>query len=320
MFFTSTIKQLDLHIQLYDEIVELLKQGIPLVHVLLILESRHHKFKKKLSEMRESLLSGNSFFNTFHCLLPNSASIDVGDSIMVPDIIIFFQDLKALFKNQFLIINQLATLLRYPFFLCVVVFFLFLFLILFIIPQYYLLLDGMNASVPDYFNALFFISLFLKQHFLFIVIVVIILLIFLRDILRDRFSLLINFYDNKISDLAILAVFLKNGISLTSALQALSKKYSFKTVLQDTFHSGDFVESLHNVYEFNMLQHSQLMFAQRHGCIADTLLLITNQQYKNQVEKWQSYLFWFQPILLCFIASLIAIFIFIIFIPIMNSI
>ena len=107
---------------------------------------------------------------------------------------------------------------------------------------------------------------------------------------------------------------------LTSALKVLSNKHSFKTVLQDTFHSGDFVESLHNVYEFNTLQHSQLMFAQRHGCIGDALLLITNEQYKNQVEKWQSYLFWLQPILLCFIAALIAVFIFIIFIPIMTAI
>ena len=90
MFFTSTIKQLDSYIHLYDEIIELLKQGIPLVHVLLIVESGQHKFKN-LSEMRESLLSGNSFLIHSTVLLPNSASIDVGDSIMVPDIIIFFK-------------------------------------------------------------------------------------------------------------------------------------------------------------------------------------------------------------------------------------
>ena len=117
--------------------------------------------------MRESLLSGNSFFNTFHCLLPNSAFIDVGDSIMVPDIIIFFQDLKALFKPIFNY-QSIRYLITLPIFFVHCSLFLFLFLILFIIPQYYFLLDGMKTSLYIILILYFIYSLFLKQHFLFL--------------------------------------------------------------------------------------------------------------------------------------------------------
>ena len=48
MFFTSSIKKLDNYIHLYDEIIKLLNQGIPLIDVLLILEPRHYHFKKEL--------------------------------------------------------------------------------------------------------------------------------------------------------------------------------------------------------------------------------------------------------------------------------
>lgn len=325
MFFTSSIKQLDAYINLYDEIITLLQQGLSILQVVSILKDNYHNtvFKKQLVLIEESLVSGGSFFSNMHYLFPKQITVNVNFNSNSPNTIVFLEDFKTLFLNQKIFLERFEKCLRYPFILCCLTLVLLGVLLFIMVPQFNHLIRSMGVDVPTYLAYLLEISSFVRQHCWYLIVLCTILFFIIKNSSMNRFSLFsfFNFKTDLIYYFSLLSIFLKNGFSLSDSFLMIrsSKHHNLNKTIDRILSTGDIVGNLVSYFHLNRFYKARLLFALNHGNLAETFSYISLKETQRILTNLDNKLFWVQPILLSIMGTIILGFITIVFIPILAT-
>lgn len=338
----KSIASLSLLLNFTRMLTQLLNAGIPLYEGLVIIQEKYKKHQSHAlwADLTDSLKSGLSFsealekhsycFNEIYiCMVRAGESSGTLDQAL--------HEICLLLNRQHQLKKQISSALIYPVFLSVFCIFIFLILVLFVIPSLKTLFDG--KALPPLTKIIFSISDFFISYGIILGIGVIATIIsgylcFLTQQFKlkwDYFLLRIPFIGDFIVQASMVrfcrtaALLLVGGVSILETLRLSRKAINnyflerfIETVEKKVGEGESLSEELKNSYLIPPIIPRMLSIAEKTGKTADMLQSIANIFEENLGKRLLQFTTLLQPILLLILGIIVGIVLLSILIPLTD--
>ena len=238
-----------------------------------------------------------------------------------------FQKIAILKEKNIKNKKYLKKALQYPLFVFFSAIFAFLFLMLFVVPEFKLIFDEFGANLPFVTKIMIFVYEFLDSYFLYVllffIIFVCVIFYFYKKFyyiafIFDLFLLKIPFiksmiiYNQNYHFFMVFAMLLKSGVSAMEALNLASfgikNKFLYKKYEQILFslkQGLDFQIAFQRVKIFDMAVISMLLVASKSGKLEHMSEEIAKFYEEKQEQLINKFLSLLEPLLTLLVASLV---------------
>lgn len=236
----------------------------------------------------------------------------------------------ALFREKRLELKrEFKVILSYPIFLLFISTIIFLFIFIFIVPNFIEIYQDMERELPLITKSIIFSYIFFKEYWYFILLLLLFLFIVLKKFLKSGKIWKIYplkklyIYRNIINLMENIGILLESGVSMEKSLMMVynsldedikPKFIKFKGIKNGLLLS----EILIKLDFFSSTEIGMIQVGEESGNLSNMLLEVARQRRENIEIKTKIILKLVEPVVLLFIGILISLFVIGLYIPILN--
>ncbi|MCP4049996.1 MAG: hypothetical protein GY730_04750 [bacterium] len=314
-----------------DKLTKLLDSGLDIEKSLEIIykDESDPEFKEKIALLSSKLYYGESFTANLKIILPDQIPFNFSHLSRIPDLSIFLRELSIYYSEKTSTIKKLISQLTYPCFLIITTMAVFVLLITVILPSYEKFFSNMTIPVPAFLHYMMNITSAVQTNLSFIIIIALLIILFFSHKITYHSKNFIYklFFPYRISDLLwLISIFLQSGTDLKQTLESIYSNNEnpfldkFNYFIREFFSSGDFALKFHKIFSTSSYQKELLLTGEKTGMLHKSLLEIAKDIKLKEQEKLYFILNTIQPSILLFLGIIICFFIYISFIPVLQSI
>lgn len=286
----------------------LLKSGCEISKILRILiEESNNKVKIVLKEILKNIEKGNSIKESFENTKAFSSfyisMITAGEmSGNLDDVL---DKLATYYDKENKLRNKIISILIYPVILLITMIISFVFILIFLIPNFEDIYADNNVKTPGLTKILIFLSHLLRDDFILIIIINIVLivgLIYLKKT-NSRFNEVLNKFSFKIpviktymkliisnKFIKALSILISSGVHIVDSIEVSAKVMSNEYIYEKICKANEFIkkgnsigDSLKTVEELPSLLLSMIVIGEESGKL-DTVLNTVTDYYENELD------------------------------------
>jgi type II secretory pathway component PulF len=314
-----------------NKLRSLLKSGFNIQKALQIIKAdeKDEFYRQRLENLEKELLAGKPWIQAFALLLPEYLPFKFEGLDKVPKIECLLAELENYYKNKLNFISEFWAKLTYPLLLFLISFFAFFFFLSIILPMYQNYFLDLNLTIPKSLSLLIIFWEKIKENIVLIVAVIFFILIFwgqkiINFIEKLIYKLLFNL--NIADILWIFSILLESGIDIKSALNSIkinkpeNLKENFENFKKELFLGQAFSQALIKNFNFSNFQKEQINSAEQRTDFGELLAQISQEIKIQDMKQMINKLNYIQPIAFFILGGIIFIFLYLIFIPVINTI
>ena len=327
-----------------EQFAIMIGSGLSIIESLLILEDqiKNKMFKKSIKKIGENIEKGSSLSEAIKLeknIFPYfyQQMIKIGEMAgVLPKIL---KDLSLYYKWQIEIRKKVLNSLYYPMLLLAATFLTIILLLTYVIPSFEEIFQSFNTSLPYPTRVILFISKNLKKYFLYILLLIIILAVFIKlyfktekgSYIKDKLILKIPFIAKLKKYILLwrfsnmLNLLIKNGLSLLDSLiiiEKITKNKIMKKIInkiQINLREGqDLSTALSESEFFPIIMIKMINTEEKTGKLDKMLKELAKYFHKKLNEKVKKTVTILEPILVIFMAAIIAFIAISVLLPMFN--
>ncbi len=330
MLFINNYFTIQKFILFCDKIITLLSAGFDLIKAIEIIieDEKNHSYQKKLLILKKQLLEGKNISVSLKVLFSNDLPLKFEKLTVIPDLTLFFQELKTYYQEKIKLIDRIWQKLLYPFFLLISIFIIIIIFFTILLPFYQNFFLDFNLKPPLIFTIFLNINQFLSKFSLILFFTLIFLFIIFYQTLNHMCNKLTNklFFQENLSDfLWLLSLLLKNGFDINTAFDAIifsdtnfNKKIT--AVKTNFYQNSGFANQIKKFFPISNYYYQRLQIAEKNQNFNDQLKQISQELQQQDYKKRLFIINLLPGIILLFIGFFIFALIYLSFIPMLSII